>query len=136
MIRLAPYVLFMWLIVVPSAAAQPPRAHVTAFVEAELVAVDGAAGQRFRRPHHLGETHLRQLAGRISLEEAANRLCTSSTPCERAVLLGAGVPVHVGSRGLAHPNVRTTLGIYAHVIPAQRRDAADRMAQLLAGVGS
>jgi integrase len=51
------------------------------------------------------------------------------------LLLVAGVPVHVVSERLGHADV-TTLGVYAHVIPAQRRDAADRMAQLLAGVGS
>ena len=48
----------------------------------------------------------------------------------------AGVPVHVVSERLGHADVKTTLGVYAHVIPAQRRDAADRMALLLAGVGS
>ena len=35
-----------------------------------------------------------------------------------------------GPRG-GHSHVSTTLGIYSHVIPALRRDAADRMNALL-----
>lgn len=40
----------------------------------------------------------------------------------------AGVPVHVVSKRLGHANPAVTLTIYAHVIPAAQRDAAERFA--------
>ncbi|MEX1164558.1 MAG: hypothetical protein WEB03_13375 [Nitriliruptor sp.] len=40
--------------------------------------------------------------------------------------LAAGVPVKVVSDRLGHTKVAMTLDVYAHVLPAMDRDAADR----------
>jgi integrase len=48
------------------------------------------------------------------------------------LLLAAGVPVKVVSERLGHTKVAMTLDVYAHVLPAMDRDAADRFGQLLA----
>jgi integrase len=47
------------------------------------------------------------------------------------VLLLAGVPVHVVSQRLGHASPTITLGIYAHVMPGNQRDAADLFARLI-----
>lgn len=47
------------------------------------------------------------------------------------LLLAAGVPVKVVSERLGHASVTVTLTIYAHVMPAMGRQAADTFAQLL-----
>lgn len=49
------------------------------------------------------------------------------------LLLAAGVPVHVVSKRLGHKSVATTLEIYAHALPSQQADAAQRLAALLHG---
>jgi len=49
------------------------------------------------------------------------------------LLLSAGVPVHVVSKRLGHKSVKTTLEIYAHALPSQQVDAAQRLAALLHG---
>jgi integrase len=49
------------------------------------------------------------------------------------LLLAAGVPVKVVSERLGHTKIAMTLDVYAHVLPAMDRDAADRFGQLLAG---
>ncbi|HSK96314.1 MAG TPA: site-specific integrase, partial [Euzebyales bacterium] len=49
------------------------------------------------------------------------------------LLLQAGVPVKVVSERLGHSTVAMTLDVYAHVLPAIDRDAADRFAALLLG---
>ncbi len=49
-----------------------------------------------------------------------------------SLLLAQGVAARVVQEILGHSHVSTTLGIYSHVIPALRRDAADRMNSLLA----
>jgi integrase len=49
------------------------------------------------------------------------------------LLLAAGVPVHVVSERLGHRDERITLTVYSHVIPKQRRDAADRLDALIYG---
>jgi integrase len=45
-----------------------------------------------------------------------------------------GVPARVVQEILGHAHVSTTLGIYSHVIPSLKRDAADKMNTLLAPV--
>jgi integrase len=52
------------------------------------------------------------------------------------LLLASGVPIQVVSDRLGHADVRTTMGVYVHVLPMQKRDAADRMQELLRGTGS
>lgn len=47
------------------------------------------------------------------------------------LLLRAGVPLHVVSRRLGHSSINVTANIYAHVLPSQEGDAADRLGQLL-----
>lgn len=49
------------------------------------------------------------------------------------LLLAAGVPVKVVSERLGHTKVAMTLDVYAHVLPAMDRDAADRIGEVLAG---
>ncbi|WP_052669018.1 tyrosine-type recombinase/integrase [Nitriliruptor alkaliphilus] len=49
------------------------------------------------------------------------------------LLLAAGVPVKVVSERLGHTKIAMTLDVYAHVLPAMDRDAADRFGQLLSG---
>jgi integrase len=49
------------------------------------------------------------------------------------LLFQAGVPVKVISEPLGHKRVEITLGIYAHVLPAMQRAAADQIAALLHG---
>ena len=47
------------------------------------------------------------------------------------LLLQAGVPPHVVQRRLGHKRIEITLGIYAHALPAQQQEAAERLAALL-----
>ena len=47
-------------------------------------------------------------------------------------MLVQGVPARVVQEILGHAHVSTPLGIYSHVIPSLKRDAADRMNALLA----
>lgn len=47
------------------------------------------------------------------------------------LLLLAGVPPQVVQQRLGHKKVEITLGIYAHVLPGQQRDAARRLSALL-----
>jgi integrase len=49
------------------------------------------------------------------------------------LLLQAGKPVHVVSKRLGHVTVKTTLKIYAHVLPEQQEDAAATMGAILHG---
>jgi integrase len=49
------------------------------------------------------------------------------------LLLGAGVPVKVVSERLGHTKVAMTLDVYAHVLPAMDREAADAFGDLLNG---
>jgi integrase len=49
------------------------------------------------------------------------------------LLLGANVPPHVVSKRLGHKSVKTTLEIYAHALPSQQADAAQKLAALLHG---
>ncbi|HSK90069.1 MAG TPA: site-specific integrase, partial [Euzebyales bacterium] len=47
------------------------------------------------------------------------------------LLLQAGVPVKVVSERLGHASITITMDVYAHVLPAMDRDAADRYGALL-----
>lgn len=47
------------------------------------------------------------------------------------VLLSAGVPVHVVQQRLGHASARTTLDVYAHVLPVSERDVAETFAAAL-----
>lgn len=49
------------------------------------------------------------------------------------LLLAAGVPIKVVSERLGHTKITMTLDVYAHVLPAMDREAADRLGDLLAG---
>jgi integrase len=49
------------------------------------------------------------------------------------LLLSAGVPPTVVQQRLGHKRIEMTLGIYAHVLPGQQRDAATRLGSLLYG---
>ena len=42
-------------------------------------------------------------------------------------------PVNVVQRRLGHGSAAITMGIYAHVLPGQGKDAAQRLAKLLHG---
>ena len=48
------------------------------------------------------------------------------------LLLQAGVPIKVISERLGHSTIAMTMDVYAHVLPAMDRDAADRFGDLLA----
>ena len=52
-----------------------------------------------------------------------------------SLMLQAGVPVNVVSRRLGHASPVVTLTVYAHVVPGQGRDAADRLGVVL-GTGT
>jgi integrase len=52
------------------------------------------------------------------------------------ILLLAGVPVHVVSQRLGHASPTITLGIYAHVMPGNQRDAAGLFARLVSDAGA
>jgi integrase len=45
-------------------------------------------------------------------------------------------PVHVVSQRLGHATPAITMNIYAHVLPGNQRQAADRFAQLLMEAGA
>jgi integrase len=47
------------------------------------------------------------------------------------ILLTAGVPVHVVQQRLGHASSRTTLDVYAHVLPVSERDVAEVFAASL-----
>jgi len=47
------------------------------------------------------------------------------------LLLLANVQIHVVQRRLGHSKVQMTMDIYAHCLPSQQQDAADRLAMLL-----
>lgn len=49
------------------------------------------------------------------------------------LLLKAGVPVHVVAARLGHADPSITLRVYAHVIPEQAAEVANRFADLLSG---
>jgi integrase len=51
------------------------------------------------------------------------------------LLLAAGVPVKVVSERLGHANATITLGVYAHVMPGMRQEAAAKFGALMAGGG-
>lgn len=48
------------------------------------------------------------------------------------LLLADGVPPHVVQQRLGHASARTTLDVYAHVLPVSEREAAERFAARLA----
>jgi integrase len=50
-----------------------------------------------------------------------------------SLLLAAGVPPNVVQQRLGHKRIEMTLGIYAHVLPGQQRDAARQLGSLLYG---
>lgn len=43
----------------------------------------------------------------------------------------SGMPINVVSQSMGHSDISTTLRVYAHVMPEQRRELAQRMASLL-----
>lgn len=47
------------------------------------------------------------------------------------LLLTDGVPPHVVQARLGHASSRTTLDVYAHVLPSSEREVADRFAAVL-----
>jgi len=47
--------------------------------------------------------------------------------------LADGVPLSVVSQRLGHSSATQTLGTYAHVLPGQQQDAADRLGAILHG---
>ena len=49
------------------------------------------------------------------------------------LLLKAGVPPHVVSQRLGHSTVAFTLQVYAHVLPGQQQEAAEKVAALVDG---
>jgi integrase len=46
------------------------------------------------------------------------------------------VPVHVVSQRLGHASPTITLGVYAHVMPGNQREAADLFARLIREAGA
>ena len=55
--------------------------------------------------------------------------------CHACLLLDQGVPIKVVSERLGHATVRMTMETYAHVLPAQDRQAADAIRRALRGEG-
>ena len=47
--------------------------------------------------------------------------------------LAAGVPISVVSERLGRARVSITLDVYGHTLPAQHREAADRLAAVMLG---
>ncbi len=82
---------------------------------------------RALRPDYLSERFLRLVAKtdlpRIRLHDLRHTHATMA--------LRAGVPVHVVAERLGHANSSMTLAVYAHVLPGQQAQAANRIADLL-----
>jgi integrase len=51
------------------------------------------------------------------------------------LMLAQGIPLKVVSQVLGHSKIATTADIYAHVLPRQEQEAADKMGELLWGNG-
>jgi integrase len=49
------------------------------------------------------------------------------------LMLAAGVSPHIVQRRLGHADIKITLGTYAHLLPGQQADAAQRLASQLHG---
>ncbi len=49
------------------------------------------------------------------------------------LMLAQGIPLKVVSQVLGHSKIATTADIYAHVLPRQEQEAADKMGDLLWG---
>jgi integrase len=45
--------------------------------------------------------------------------------------IGAGIPIKVVSESLGHADIATTLRTYAHVLPVQRAELAEKIGALL-----
>jgi integrase len=52
-----------------------------------------------------------------------------------SLALAAGIPIGVVSERLGHSKTSITLDVYGHVMPAQHRDAADKLAAAMFGGG-
>lgn len=55
--------------------------------------------------------------------------------CHACLLLDQGVPIKVVSERLGHSTIAMTMDIYAHVLPAQDRDASAAIGRALRGQG-
>jgi integrase len=56
--------------------------------------------------------------------------------CHACLLLDQGVPIKVVSERLGHATIAMTMDVYAHVLPAQDRAAADAIQRALGGNGA
>ena len=55
--------------------------------------------------------------------------------CHACLLLDQGVPIKVVSERLGHSTIAMTMDVYAHVLPAQDRDASAAIRRALQGQG-
>ena len=55
--------------------------------------------------------------------------------CHACLLLDQGVPIKVVSERLGHSTIAMTMDVYAHVLPAQDRDASAAIRRALRGQG-
>jgi integrase len=93
----------------------------------------------YRNPEHVSRQLARDIARcREALGEDALPVIRlhDLRHAHAAILLLAGVPVHVVSQRLGHASPMVTLSVYAHVMPGNQREAADLFARLVREAGA
>jgi integrase len=97
-----------------------------------IFAQDWGIGQALGVP--LGKSAPATMLKRLIRQTGVTRITVHGLRHTSAtLLLGAGVPTHVVQKRLGHRKSKTTLDLYAHVLPDQQADAASRLAALLHG---
>ena len=69
------------------------------------------------------------MAGNSVCRQLNYRILGCDITCA-TILLAAGEQAHVVQARLGHDNIKTTLDIYAHVLPSQQADAARKIGMM------
>jgi integrase len=77
----------------------------------------------------------RNLASSVRVHHGACRAAETDRVAKSRHSLQAGVHVKIVSERLGHSSVTITLDTYSHTIPGLQRDAAERVAALIPGLG-
>jgi integrase len=129
--------------VVTFAPPKTARARRTIGLGADVVALLGRLRPSKPRPEQLvfasrdgapfRQSNIRQRVMRPVIERAGvpRRSIHEVRHTHATLLLQKGVAPHVVSQRLGHKDIRTTLGIYAHVLPSMDDEAAKVMTDLL-----